>query len=222
MTTFGEVSWEEEFSGEKKANNKDVFLKLDSGSNELRLVTQPYQYLVHKYKAEGEKGFGRNIMCSAVHGTCAVCQLQNKAKTRWLLGVISRKTNTFKILDMSYAVFSQIRKLAKNTVRWGDPTKYDIDVVVDKNGGATGYYSVQPLPKEALSAADQKIRDNIDLEDLKRRVTPLTPDQVQKKLEKLMGDAGVVSTKSTNKTPSPVSTSDDDDDSSFPSYDAET
>jgi len=38
-------------------------------------------------------------------------------------------------------------------------TKYDIDVVVDKNGGATGYYSVQPIAKEPLSASDQVIKD---------------------------------------------------------------
>lgn len=232
MNKFGEINWSDDvFDGEKKnTNSKDLFLRLDEGSNELRLVTQPFQYLVHKYKKEGDPGFGQKVQCSAIHGSCPLCTLGDKAKPRWLLGVISRKTNTYKILDISFAVFSQVRKLAKNTQRWGDPTKYDIDVVVDKNGGATGYYSVQPISKEPLSASDQVIKDNADLDDLKRRVTPPTADLVQKRMDKINGE-GVnnaapakksEATKSTpTVTPTVSMTSDDEElEKSFPSYDA--
>ena len=137
---------------------------------------------------------------------------------------------------MSFAVFSQIRKLARNTQRWGDPTKYDLDIVVDKNGGATGYYSVQPISKEPLSAVDQQIKDNIDLDDLKRRVTPPTPELVQKRLDKINGvgegndaqakksaHAGAAGAATLIKVKAPaVNMTDDDDDlsESFPSYDA--
>jgi len=191
MTTFGEVNWNDDVfggnEGKKNTNSKDLFLRLEEGSNEMRLVTQPFQYLVHKYKKEGDSGFGQKVSCSAIHGSCPLCDTGDKAKPRWLLGVISRKTGTYKILDISFAVFSQIRKLARNTQRWGDPTKYDIDIVVDKNGGATGYYSVQPISKEPLSASDQKIKDDADLDDLKRRVTPPTSDIVQKRIDKING-----------------------------------
>ena len=232
MTTFGEISWNDDVYGDgdkKNVNAKDLFLRLDEGSNELRLITQPYQMLVHKYKKEGDPGYGQKVYCSAIHGSCPLCTLGDKAKPRWLLGVISRKTGTYKILDVSFAVFSQIRKLARNTQRWGDPTKYDIDIVVDKNGGATGYYSVQPISKEPLSAADQQVKDNIDLDDLKRRVTPPTPDQVQKRIDKLNGlDSPATAQKKAFGAPvkqpvkpAPVSMADDDDLSdSFPSYDA--
>lgn len=193
MSTFGEISWNDDVfggnEGKKNTNAKDLFLRLEEGSNEMRLVTQPFQYLVHKYKKEGDPGFGQKVSCSQIHGSCPLCASGDKAKPRWLLGVISRKTGTYKILDISFAVFSQIRKLARNTQRWGDPTKYDIDIVVDKNGGATGYYSVQPISKEPLSAADQKIKDDADLDDLKRRVTPPTPELVQKRLDKINGVA---------------------------------
>src|SRR5271169_5992865 len=177
MTTFGEVNWTDDvFNGEgkKNTNSKDLFLRLDEGANELRLVTQPFQYLVHKHKKDptNPKDFGQKVQCSAIHGSCPLCSTGDKAKPRWLLGVISRKTNSYKILDISFAVFSQIRKYAKNAQRFGDPTKYDINVEVDKNGGATGYYSVQALGKEPLSAADQVIKDSADLDDSKRRVTP--------------------------------------------------
>ena len=230
MTTFGEVAWTDDvFGGDKKnTNSKDLFLRLDEGPNEMRLVTQPFQYLVHKYKkdATNAKDFGQKVQCSAIHGSCPLCADGDKAKPRWLLGVISRKTNSYKILDISFAVFSQIRKYAKNT-RFGDPTKYDINVEVDKNGGATGYYSVQALPKEPLSAADQVIKDSVDMEDLKRRVTPPTADIVQKRIDKINGTTtdtskGVGSAKSAAPkavTP-PVSMSDDEElEKSFPSYD---
>ncbi len=229
-TTFGEVNWSDDVYGDgnkKQTNSKDLFLRLEEGSNELRLVTQPFQYLVHKYKKDGDPGFGQKVACSAIHGSCPLCAANDKAKPRWLLGVISRKTGTYKILDISFAVFSQIRKLAKNTQRWGDPTKYDVDIVVDKNGGATGYYSVQPISKEPLSAADQKIKDDADLDDLKRRVTPPTPEVVQKRLDKINGvtaDTVPAATSAAKKVASaPVVSMTDDEDlgTSFPAYEGE-
>lgn len=233
MTTFGEVSWNDDVytgSDKKNTNNKDLWLRLKEGSNEMRLITQPFQYLVHKVKKDpnNPKDFGQKVSCSMVHGSCPVCDEGDKAKPRWLLGVISRADGTFKILDISFAVFSQIRKLARNTQRWGDPTKYDIDIVVDKNGGATGYYSVQPISKDPLSAADQKIKDDVDLDELKRKVSPFTPAQVQTRLDKIRGvdstsaTATVVTAAKTTKAApkaAAVSMTDDEELSeSFPAY----
>lgn len=236
MTTFGEVSYNDDvYTGggsKKEGNNKDLFLRLSEGSNEIRLVTAPFQYLVHKVKKDpnNAKDFGQKVKCSQLHGSCPLCdEGTDKAKPRWFYGVIDRKTGTYKILDISYQVFSQIRKLARNTQRWGDPTKYDIDIVVDKNGGATGYYSVQPISKEPLSAADQVIKDSVDSDDLKRRCTPLTPDQVQKIVDKIRGvvtDAGAKkaaapasATKAAPaKTPAVSMTDDEELPESFPEY----
>jgi hypothetical protein len=231
MTTFGEVSWtDDSFDGDKKyPNSKDLFLRLKEGDNEMRLITQPYQYLVHKYKKENDPGYGTKVNCSAINGSCPLCEAGDKAKPRWFLGVISRDTGTFKILDISYAVFSQIRKYAKNTKTWGDPSKYDINIVVDKAGGATGYYSVQPCSKEPLSAEDQKIKDGVDLSDLQRRVTPPTPQQVQARLDKINGvgegsaaptAAGkkAVQVKTVAKAPTVSMTDDEEIGESFPPY----
>lgn len=231
MTTFGEINWNDDVFGgsdaKKNTNNKDLFLRLEAGSNELRLITQPFQYLVHKYKKnpEDKRDFGQKVSCSAIHGSCPLCAMGDKAKPRWLLGVISRKTGTYKILDISFAVFSQIRKLAKNTKHWGDPTKYDIDIVVDKDAGPTGYYSVQGLPKEPLSATDQQTKDNVDLDDLKRRVTPPTVEMVQKRLDKINGTtnaAPAASNTKVAKAPAVSMTDDEDLNDSFPSYDAQS
>jgi hypothetical protein len=239
MTTFGEVSYNDDLYGggdKKQVNNKDLFLRLGEGSNELRLVTAPFQYMVHKYKKEGDPGFGQKVSCSQIHGSCQLCDLGvDKAKARWFYGVIDRKTGTYKVLDVSYQVFSAIRKLARNTQRWGDPTKYDIDIVVDKNGGAAGYYSVQPISKEPLSAADQKLKDDADLDDLKRRCTPLTPENVQKRIDKINGvvdgalsgvaaATGKALAKASPKAKAqPVSMTDDDEmGSEFPAYAGDT
>jgi hypothetical protein len=194
VTLSGEIKWEDDVPGDNRESGRDAFLRLDEGSNEMRLVTHPYQQMVHKYKKEGDQGFGQKIPCSKIKipgseefTSCPLCEAGDRAKPRWLIGVISRKTGTYKILDISYSVFSQIRKLARNTQRWGDPTKYDIDIVVDKKGGATGYYSVQPISKEPLNATDQQIKDNVDLDDLKRRVTPPTAEYVQKRIDRING-----------------------------------
>jgi len=237
MTTFGEVSWTDDVFGgddKKHTNSKDLFLRLDEGPNEVRLITQPFQYLVHKYKKEGDPGFGMKVQCSAIHGSCPLCADGDKAKPRWLLGVISRKTNTYKILDISFAVFSQIRKLAKNPKK-GDPMKYDLNIEVDKNGGATGYYSVQSYDKEPLSATDQLIKDSVDFDDLKRRVTPPSADIVQKRIDKINGATdvntapvavkvgGKVDTKpGTAKVTPAVSMADDSElEMTFPDHDAQ-
>lgn len=185
---FGEVNWDSNFGGKKPTNNKDLFLRLESGDNEVRFVSKPFQYMVHTHKVEGEKGYGQKIKCSAANpeGTCPLCAMGNKAKPRWYVAVIDRKSKsakTYKLLDISYAVYSQIQKLAKS--KWGDPTKYDINIVVDKNGGATGYYTVQPMIPEPLSAEDQVIKDSVDIEDLQRRVQPLSHEKVAEILAKI-------------------------------------
>jgi len=196
MSTFGEVNWTDnlDFGSDKKLSGKDTFLRLTEGDNELRFVTAPHQYLSHKIKKDpnDKKDFGQKVMCSAINGSCSACTY-GEAKPRWLVGVIDRKTGAAKILDVGWAVFQQIRKLAKNP-KLGDPQKYDINVVVDPKAGPSGYYTVQAYSKESLSAEDQVIKENFDMEDLQRRVTPFTPEQVQKRLDKIFGDAPAAAT----------------------------
>lgn len=231
MTTFGEVSYDDEVPNEKKGSgsSKDLFMKLKKGDNEIRLLTNPFQYMVHKVKKDpnNPKDFGQKVPCSIAHGSCPACDHdpKDKPKARWLYGIINRDSNTFKVLDIGWSVFSDIKKLAKNVARWGDPTKYDLNIVVDPDGGATGYYSVQPLPKEPLSAADQQIRDKIDLEDLRRRSTPPTPDYVQKRIDKILGENATPSSAVkgkviAQKVQAVTMTDDEEISSEFPDYDS--
>jgi hypothetical protein len=233
-TTFGEVSWSDDsvYGGnDKKSQGKDSWMRLEEGKNVVRLLTQPYQYLVHKgIKREGDKGYGQKVFCSAIHGHCPLCSMGLKASARWYLGVLDRKSNSYKILDISYQVFSGIRKLAQDTDVWGDPSKYDVNIVVDKNGGASGYYTVQPIPHKPLTPEAQLIRDKVDLDELKRKVSPPTPGEAQKRLDKILeggtlampqapaGKAGASATPKVQSPPPVEMNSDDDASDMFPDY----
>src|SRR3990167_4271175 len=166
-------------------NNKDLYMRLENGTNVLRVITKPHVYNVHRYKAnESDPGYGDRILCSAFHGSCPVCDKGDKAKRRWLVGIIDRKTSAYKILDISVSVYKAIQELVRDE-DYGDPSMYDIDIKVDKQGGATGYYNVVPKPKKPLSPSDLQIKESVDLDDLKRRCVPPTPEKVLERLEAL-------------------------------------
>jgi hypothetical protein len=189
MNKYGEQSWTDVVlnSAEKK-NSKDTFLRLNPGSNVVRLLTLPYAYYQHKHMIEGGKKFGYRINCSdPEHRTnCPVCEKgEDKPKRRWFLGVIDRKSDTYKILDIGYSVFKAIQTLAKDD-DWGDPSRYDIDIVVDPNGGSTGYYTVVAKPPKPLSASDLVKREENSVEELVRRATPPTTEKVQERLDRIM------------------------------------
>lgn len=188
--TFGEVSWESAASapsGKKGKSNidfKDMYITLAKGDNDVRVVTQPFQYLMHKYKAPGDKGFGRKVVCSG-EADCPLCKAGDKNKKKWYFGVIDRKDDKYRIMDVSYSVFSKIVELVKNK-KWGDVTKYDVTITVNPDGGATNYYNVVPDPASkspTLSAKDQLIVDNIDKSQLEKLSTPPTNEAVQKKID---------------------------------------
>ena len=95
--------------------------------------------------------------------------------------MIDRKTGTYKILDMGVAIYQKVQGYSRDE-DWGDPSQYDVDIVVDKNGGATGYYNVIAKPKKPLSDEDVEIKQNVDLESLKRKCLPPSVEAVNKRL----------------------------------------
>jgi hypothetical protein len=211
----GAISWTDSSeTGKEQKNSKDLFLRLDKGSNVVRMLTVPHQYHQHKYIVDGGRKYGYRINCSRTETTsCPVCDKGDRAKRRWLVGVIDRKTNSYKVLDISYSVFKSIKTLAVQD-DWGDPSKYDIDIVVDPDGGATGYYTVVPKPPKPLSAGDLVIRQENDVADLERRSKAPETSWVVEKLAKIAEEI------SSNGSAS--SAEDDEEDSSetfFKNYD---
>lgn len=222
INSFGITSWDEVELKQAKSfqRGKDLYMRLENGTNVIRCVTRPHQYLVHNYKEEGDSGFGAKIMCSNFHKSCPLCEAGDRPKRRWLVGIIDRKTQTYKILDMSVSVFKAIQELSRDE-DYGNPEGYDIDIKVDKQGGATGYYTVIPKPKKGLSENDINIKNNVDAEDLMRRCTPLTPEKVQERMDqeqaKKGGRAPVrAASKTTQVSAAPVDMNNDDSDFVFP------
>lgn len=193
---FGATSWDDvELNSKKtsKSNNKDSFLKLEQGSNIVRIITKPYEYLVHSYKAhKDDPGYGMKVMSSSYHGprdefNGASDPLMGppynlKPSPRWYIGVIDRKTQSAKIIDLSPSAFRGIQGLVRDE-DWGDPSMYDIDIKVDKDGGPANYYIVNPKPKKPLSPSDLEIREGFDVESIERRCHPPTYEKVQERVD---------------------------------------
>jgi len=224
----GQVSWSDSSlaGGDRPASGKDRFLKLKPGSNLIRVLTDPYQYYQHKYKFEGEKGFGHRIYCSAKHGSCVVCAKGDKPKKRWLLGVIDRQSNAYKILDVSWSILSDIQTYASDE-DWGELIQYDFDIVVNPHGGPMNYYKSVAKPKRPLSAQDLILKEMVDLADLERRCTPPDPQKTKERFENLLADflkggGDYVPTSQVDKPVSFASNSEDTDGEDFPDSDAKS
>lgn len=221
---FGASSWDEEIKQSNQNQTKDSYMRLESGSNVIRCVTKPYRYQVHSFKEnKDDTGYGDKIMCSAHHKSCPVCELGDKAKRRWFVGVIDRKTQSYKILDIGAQVFKSIQEFSRDE-DYGEPGKYDIDIKVDKKGGPTGYYTVIPKPPKSLSEADIRVKDEqADVERLAMKVTPPTPERVQeildgiraKKAAKQSHSAPVTSSKNASHAASTEEVAPEEDASQF-------
>lgn len=218
----------------QQGKKESKFLKMDEGDNKVRLLTKPSQYWQHKYKPPGDNGYGYRVLCSKAgnnaSGTCPLCDIVakearekvpqdrksvTKAQKRWLVGVIDRKSASYKILDISKTVFQAVQDLY-NDEDWGDPIQYDINIKVNRKGGPTGYYGVTPKNAKPLSEADLELKDNeMDQDDLIKRCQPLTPEQVTERMERLAafvqkrngGNEDSKASESTNAAPAPATES---------------
>lgn len=227
---FGTSTWDEETGGKRGAQGangdkkRDAFMRLNDGNNLVRVVTKPHLYLSHKYKEEGDPGFGDKIMCSApLHKSCVLCDRKDRAKKRWFVGVIDRKTSQYKILDISVLVYDQLKTLNRSE-KWGDPSRYDIDIVVNKTAAPANYYSVVPDPPTPLSKEDlELIKKSVNEEELDKKCTPPTPDWVLSKVNTLRAGRGQAALAASSAAPVKAPTNgaavvdmSDDEDVTFP------
>ena len=188
----GEISWTDgDYSKNETPGEKAEFVRLSEGKSVIRIISNvPYKYSVHKgVKAEGEKGFGRKIKCAKASkdDPCPLCEQGHTPGSQYMFEVIDKKTGTTKLLDISWQIFSQIKGLVQNTEVWGDCSRYDIEISKNPNSrGPSDYYLVQPIPPKPLTAAEQLLRDNVNVEELKRRTEALSYESVQKILAKVL------------------------------------
>lgn len=152
-------------------NEVNDFLYLNIGSNVVRFLSKPYQYLSHAdLKIKGSPNYGQKMMCNAISGQCKFCDdsyksLNEKKSQRWLVYLIDRKSNSVKLYDFGVNVFLEIRKYAVSQ-QWGDPINYDIDLYIDDRGEDL---KISPIvrPPSLLNESDNLLREHIDLNVLK-------------------------------------------------------
>jgi hypothetical protein len=216
----GEVNWSDTvlFDPNKSNGKKDEWMRLKEGTNLIRVLTLPHQYSQHTYAPEGGKKYGYRVNCSSTKETgCPLCEQDNKPKRRWLIGVIDRETNMYKILDASFTVFKGIKNL-NDDPDWGDPSTYDISIINAGDQAGPTRYSAVAKPKKPLSASDLAIQAENGTDALVRRTTPPTYEQVQARLAKITEEIGGNGGGSDSSNQS----DDEDDDSSnfFKDYDS--
>ena len=224
--------------GNNNTSTKLEYIKLTNGKNLVRILSKPFTYYMHSIVMPGDTGWGKFFRCANPTGkagvVCPACSSGNEEWARltqhWLFWALERRTGEVKALDVKYGIFASIKSLALDE-DWGDPTKYDVNIKVDKNAPPTGYYTVIPQTKKPLTAVEQKMQDEIDLDALLKRCQPPAQEGALKYFQKLTG--GVVETTlaeakaeaeraSSNKVEAanglPVSLADDSLDGEFPDY----
>lgn len=214
---YGQVSWDQELSSSNQERQKftDEFLQLQQGSNLVRVITQPYEYWSHRFKpANSTASFGDKVSCSSFHGSCVLCDQGNKASKRFIAGVIDRKTGTYKVLDISPTLFRLIQGFNRDE-DYGNPERYDMDIKVNKKAIPSAYYSLIPKPPKPLSENDLEIKSTADVDSLKARCAPATPEQVKGKVKWLTDKANKNGGGSTESAKAPVTGSTDDEEFNF-------
>jgi hypothetical protein len=219
-TKNGKVSWGDKALGNMDGKGgKDLWLRLNPGSNGVRIVTDPYQYQQHRWMVDGGKKYGYRINCSRTKtSSCPLCERGDKAKKRWLVGAIETKTGMYKIIDIGPGVHDGIGVYA-NDDEWGPTTEYDFDIICDPNGSPANYYRVIAKPKKPLSAAQIKtIEEKMDLSYLEKKTEAPTPDSVQERMDSILAEIK----KDTGVDHSLLNGSSDDnsDDQFFKDYDS--
>lgn len=195
---FGTTDWNEETGPRNKGGDRGdkggeklQYMKFVNGDNKVRIVFDPKRYITHKYKAEDDSGFGDWVKCSMpVHNSCPLCARKDRPKKRWLVGAIDRKTNQFRIMDISSAIYDQIKSLNQDE-EWGDPKEYDLNIVMNDKNPPASYYKVNPRSKKPLSEADLAIIKSVNEEELLRRCTPPEPAWVLSKVNTLREKRGL-------------------------------
>jgi len=159
------------------------FMNLEEGSNIVRVVTSPYQF----YVAWTQDASGQNRKIRSAVENCPLAKRGDKIQPRWYIGVLDRKTNQPKILEVGRQIFQQVVALRKRE-KWGDPRAYDINIERQPKGSQP-LYVVMPEPKEALTQEEvAKLREAFGTKDTPGRIDlgkmteAPTPEEVARQL----------------------------------------
>lgn len=182
-TVFGEINWNDGdvFEGGGGGSKKSDFMKLEQGKSRVRVMGNPVQYYVHWVDLPDGKKRKYN---SPVGDPKLVKQLTDagfKRQARWIVKVLDRADNQFKLLEIGSQVFSGIKALYSDS-DWGPVTAYDL--TIDRGApGQQPLYRVTPRPKSPLEdSVKQAYRDFEQRVDVSKMTQPEDPEKIRDEL----------------------------------------
>lgn len=195
---YGQLeSWDD---GEVSLPND--FLRLIEGNNQVRVLTNPFQFVVHWVK--DSSNVNRKIRCS-IKG-CPLCRKMEKPQYRWLIGVLDRKSGLPKILEISQQIYKGIKTYVSDPEwsefydhSWGKVIAFDFNI---KRGPAktNPLYEVVPSPKRRDLTDEEVSLVEAFFERVKieKFTMPSTPEEVAEKMGAEMS-APVAQTRTASK-----------------------
>jgi len=170
---FGEVDWNAADSG-----TKSDFIRLEEGENTVRVMGNPVQFYIHWVVTPDG---ARRKVNSPVESPELLRKLEDsgfKRQPRWLIKVLERTDDEFRILEVGPQIYNGVKALYNNS-RWGKVTAYDLTISKGAKGSQP-LYSVTPNPKEPLSS-DFKARfvDFNDRVNVEKLIAPSTGEEVR-------------------------------------------
>jgi hypothetical protein len=178
---FGEIDWNSgdvsDGSGGGQSLKSD-FMRLDVGKARVRVMGNPVQFYIHWLDTPDGK---KRKVNSPISDQKLVRKLEDagfKRRPRWLIKVLDRATNEFKLLEIGSQIYNGIKTLYLDE-DWGPVTGYDI-TIERGTPGTQPLYRVTPRPKSPLEASFkddfQKFNDRVDMNKLTQ---PASPDSVR-------------------------------------------
>jgi len=162
--------------------SRSDFMRLTQGDNIVRIFTLPFQFHVCWVKDAS----GANRKLRSALKDCPLIKRGEKLQTRWMLGVINRETNSAEILEIGSQIYNGIKKLI-NDGAWGDPRKYDLNIVRGKPND-NPLYTVHPRPPTELSDADKAmVEEFMGNTELGKMTQPPTAEEVSQRLAEIDG-----------------------------------
>lgn len=163
MSNF-EMGWEDVKEG--SGGNMD-FLKLQTGINQVRIVSMPAMINVHWEKSLD--GSTKKVIC--LGSGCPICKAGKAPQSRYQVKVIDRADSMVKILEGGTTIFNAIKAYAMDP-DYGDPTKYDLKLKKEGSGRETKY-TVVAAPRKSDFTPDEieAIDESKSLEEINKTKT---------------------------------------------------
>ena len=219
---YGELaSWDD-----ADVSGPNDFMNLEQGDNKVRVVTNPYQFVVHWTK--DSTGKPRKIHCAI--NNCPLCKQGVDSQTRWYIGVLDYKSGRPKILEISSQIFRGIRGYINNpdwneTIKkpWGQILAYDINITRGPKGSQP-LYQVMPSPKmkDITDEETDLVEGFLKRVDITKFTQPPTAEEVEEKMGVISsseatpaGQQYAVGNKTVTNTPAGVKPTVGDDEFEF-------